>query len=76
MKNRYQKIQSYTFDTGRGGPGEHTERSSYKTLEKAIENDWFWITKEEAWIDTTVTHIEIVDKETKEIVWTYTANPN
>lgn len=77
MKRRYQKVQTYTFDTNRNTEGlmgtEHTEKSSFATLEKAIENAEFWIYKKESWIDTTVKHIEIIDKETNEVVWQYTA---
>ena len=63
-------VQIYTFDkTGK----ENTEKSSFKTLEKAIENAEFWIYKKESWIDTTVKHIEIIDKETQKVVWQYTA---
>lgn len=77
MKRRFQKVQTYTFDTDRHTPGlkgtEHTGKSSFATLEKAIENAEFWIYKKESWIDTTVKHIEIIDKETNEVVWQYTA---
>lgn len=70
MKKRFQKVQTYTFDnTGK----EKTEKSSFATLEKAIENAEFWIYKKESWIDTTVKHIEIIDKETNEVIWKYTA---
>ena len=70
MKRRYQLVDTYTFDkTGK----ENTEKSSFKTLEKAIENAEFWIYKKESWIKTTVKHIEIIDKETNEVVWEYTA---
>ena len=68
MKRRFQKVQTYTFDnTGK----EQTEKASFTTLEKAIENAEFWIYKKESWIDTTVKHIEIIDKETNEVVWKY-----
>ena len=70
MKRRFQLVQTYTFDsTGK----ENTERSSFKTLEKAIESAEFWIYKKESWINTTVKHIEIIDKETNKVVWEYTA---
>lgn len=70
MAKRYQKVQTYTFDkTGK----EQTEKSSFKTLERAIDDAEFWICKKESWIDTTVKHIEIIDKETNEVVWQYTA---
>ena len=70
MTRKFQLVNTYTFDsTGK----EKTEKSSFKTLEKAIENAEFWIYKKESWIDTTVKHIEIIDKETNEVVWTYTA---
>ena len=72
MKRRYQKVHTYTFDTRENGK-EKTEKSSFATLEKAIENAEFWIYKKESWIDTTVKHIEIIDKETNKIVWEYTA---
>jgi hypothetical protein len=69
MARRFQLVQTYTFDkTGK----ENTEKSSFKTLEKAIENAEFWIYKKESWIDTTVKHIEIIDKETQKVVWQYT----
>ena len=73
MKKIYQKIHSYTFDNGRGGDGEHTERASFLTLEKAIENAKWWIAKPEPWMDTTVTHIEIINKETGKLEWSYKA---
>lgn len=76
MKRRFQKVQTYTFDTDRHSNlkgQEHTEKSSFITLQKAIENAEFWIYKKESWIDTTVKHIEIIDKETNEIVWEYKA---
>ena len=70
MTTRYQKAQTYTIDeTGK----EQTRKSSYTTLEKAIENAEFFIYKKESWIDTTVKHVEIIDKETGKIVWEYTA---
>ena len=70
MARKFQMVQTYTFD--KNGK-ENTERSSFMTLERAIEQANFWINKEESWIDTTVKHIEIINKETKEVVWTYTA---
>lgn len=73
MKRNIQKIQSYTFDTNRGDDKVHTERSSFTTLEKAIEDSMMWINKTEAWIDTTVTEITIINKETKEVLWAYKA---
>lgn len=72
MARKYQMVHGYTFDK-RGDDKEHIERSSFKTLESAIQNAEMWINKEETWIDTTVTHIEIIDKETQETVWTYGA---
>ena len=50
-----------------------TERSSYKTLEKAIEKAMFFIEKKEWWIDTTVLKAEIVNKETGEQMWRWEA---
>lgn len=77
MKKNIQKIHSYTFDSNRNGHVDtttvHTERSSYLTLEKAIENSMMWINKTESWIDTTVVEITIINKETKEVLWTYKA---
>lgn len=64
---KYQMVHTYTFD--KNGK-EQTSKRSFKTLEKAIENAEMWINKIEAWIDTTVVSIEIIDKETGEIVWT------
>lgn len=75
MARRFQKVHSYTFDSPqkRGDDKEHTEKSSFSTLERAIQDAYMWINKSEAWIDTTVTHIEIIDKESKEVVWQYRA---
>lgn len=73
MKRIYQMAHSYTFDTGRGSPGEHTERSSFSSLEKAIANAEWWIAKTEPWMDTTVTHIEVINKETGNLEWSYKA---
>ena len=73
MKNKYQMIHTYTFDTSRGAPGEHTERSSFKTLESAEKSAWFWINKAESWIDTTVVSIKIVNKETGAVEFEYHA---
>lgn len=78
MKKNIQKIHSFRFDEGaRNGSVDtnkiYTEKSSYLTLEKAIENSMMWINKTESWIDTTVTEITIINKETKEVLWTYKA---
>lgn len=80
MKKNIQKIHSYTFDNDRNGHADtnkiYTEKSSFLTLEKAIENSMMWINKTESWIDTTVTEITIINKETKEVLWTYKAEDN
>ncbi len=74
----FQKIQDYKFDegarNGRVNPNEiHTEKSSFGTLEAAIENAEMWINRTEKWIDTSVVKIVIINKETKEVLWTYEA---
>lgn len=75
MTKTIQMINSYKFDNDRNGDVDmnkvYTERSSFLTLENAIKNAYFWINKEEAWIDTTVTEITIINKETKEVLWSY-----
>ena len=79
---RYQKIQTYRFEEYSADRTHHrnnteivgkvqTEKSSFKTLESAIENAMFFIEKKEGWIDTTVIECQIVDKETSEVVWSY-----
>lgn len=80
MARNIQMVHSYTFDNERCAQRrslevgkEYTEKSSFGTLEKAIENAQMWINKSESWIDTTVTHIEIINKETKETLWTWQA---
>lgn len=70
MKKNIQMIHSYTFD--KNGKAQ-TEKTSFATLEKAIENAEMWINKTESWIDTTVTEITIINKETKEVLWHYEA---
>ena len=70
-KKNIQKIHSYTFDADTTNK-IHTERSSFLTLEKAIENSMMWINKTESWIDSTVIEITIINKETKEVLWHYT----
>ena len=72
-KRNFQQIHTYTFDKGKFAGIQKTEKSSFLTLENAIENAKFWIKKEEPWINTTVDRIEIVNKETKEVVWEYKA---
>lgn len=75
-KRKFQKIQTYKFTEKRGAElaGKvNTEKSSFTTLEKAIEDAYFWINKEEDWIDTEVIDVTIINKDTKEVLWTYTA---
>ena len=78
---RYQKIHTYRFDEYSADGTKRnrdeiigkvqTEKSSFKTLESAIEKAEFFIEKKEGWIDTTVLECKIIDKETKEVVWQY-----
>ena len=79
---RYQKIHTYRFEEWSADGVHHknraeivgvvqTDKSSFKTLESAIDNAMFFIEKREGWIDTTVLEVKIVDKETKEVVWEY-----
>lgn len=75
MKAKYQMVHTYTFDNNRGGSGEHTSKSSFKTLENAIRNANFWINKEEAWIDVTTVRVYIMNKETCEVLYEWSAEP-
>jgi hypothetical protein len=67
-RQRFQKVQTYTFDNNRA-LGERTEKSSFSTIERAIEDSYMWINKTEEWIDTTVKEINIIDKDTNKVVW-------
>lgn len=77
-KKNIQKIHQYTFDDDRSGRVDtskvYTEKSSFATLEKAIDNSMMWINKTESWIDTTVVEITIINKETNEVLWHYRAS--
>ena len=87
-KRMYQMAHTYRFDEFRadGGPNHNrtcdgkslvgttnTERSSFATLEGAIEKANWWIARAEPWMDITTLHVEIINKETKEVLWTYDA---
>lgn len=72
-KKNIQMIHTYTFDEN---GKQNTERSSFLTIEKAIKNAYFWINKEESWINTTTVEITIINKETNEVLWTYKAENN
>ena len=78
MTKKFQMIHTYTFDNDRGDRKlkgiEKTNRSSFGSLEKAIENANMWINKTESWIDTTVKSITIINKETNEVLWTWSQN--
>ncbi len=71
MKRTIQQIMTYKLD--RTGDEIHTSRSSFGTLERAIEDANNYIYRVEDWMDTTVLNVEIINKETKETLWTYTA---
>lgn len=68
MKKIYQMVHTYSFD--KNGKVQ-TQKSSFGSLAKAIENAEMWINKSEGWIDTTAKHIDIINKETGEILWTW-----
>ena len=70
MANKFQMIHSYVSDNGRF-PGTKTSKSSFKTIESATKNAYFWINKEESWIDVTTTELTIRNKETGETVFEY-----
>lgn len=72
-KKNIQMIHTYTFDEN---GKQNTERSSFLTIENAIKNAYFWINKEESWINTTTVEITIINKETNEVLWTYKAENN
>ena len=70
MKRKYQMVHEYRFD--QSGLVQ-TERSSFKTLESAVNTAEMFIYRKESWIRTTVLSIEILDKESGEVVWEYKA---
>lgn len=79
MKKIYQQIIKTTWKNGKNNAGNPdtsigTKKSSFATLEKAIENIYEYI----EWSKTensriNVVGVEIINKETKEILWTYKA---
>ena len=62
-----------TYNLDRTGNEVHTQKSSFGTLEKAIENAKMFIYRKESWIDTTVLSVKIINKETKEQMWSWEA---
>ena len=70
MTKNFQMIHTYSFD--KNGK-EQTQKTSFGTLEKAIENAEMWINKTESWISTTAKEITIINKESKEVQWTWKA---
>jgi hypothetical protein len=75
MKNKYQMVHTYKFDENLKEIGGkiQTQKTSFKTLESAINNADMWINKREKWITTTSLKITIIDKETNETCWEYLA---
>ena len=76
MKRMIQQIKDYKFDegarNGRVNPNEIlTTKSSFGTLEAAVKDAEMWINRTEKWIDTSVVKIVIINKETKQVLWTY-----
>ena len=77
-KRMIQQIKHYRFDegsrNGRVDPNEvYRTASSFATLENAVKDAEFWIRRDAAWIDTSVVKIVIVNKDTKEVLWTFDA---
>lgn len=71
MKRTIQQIMIYKLD--RTGDMVHTSKSSFGTLDAAIANSEMFINRTEGWIDTTVISVKIINKDTKNVLWTYTA---
>ena len=67
-KKIYQMTHTYKLD--KSGK-EQTQKTSFGTVEKAIENAEMWINKSEPWIDTTPIQIIIHNKETGDILYHY-----
>jgi hypothetical protein len=70
---RYQQILSFTY--GEDESTQYTKKRSFKTLENAVEDIRAIRNKEHGdnsdnW---NVKAVKIIDKETGETVWTYTA---
>lgn len=77
MARNIQMIHSFTYDSN-----EHrdvvlgkvyTQKSSFSTLEKAVEDARKWIAKSETWMDVTTSAVKIINKETKEMLWSWEA---
>lgn len=76
MTRIYQQIKDYKFDEGaRDGRVDsnevYTTKSSFGTLERAIEDAWWWINRTEKWMDTYPVKIVVINKVTKEVLWTW-----
>ena len=79
MKRKYQMIHMFALDSSlekgdRKNAIIGTEKSSFATLENAIEKAHFWIEKKADWIAVTTFSVIIVDKETYQIVWEWNLN--
>ena len=76
-KRLYQRRIWYRFDEGaRKGTVDtslRNEASSFATIEKAVEHTEYLISRADKWIDFTIERATIVNKETKEVVWSYGA---
>ena len=71
MKRTIQQIMIYKLD--RTGDKVHTSKSSFGTLDAAIANSKMFINRTESWIDTKVISVKIINKDTKNELWTYAA---
>ena len=67
MKRNYQLIMCYTSER----TGYKISKSSFNTVEKAIENAELFIYKKESWTDITVVSAKLINKETNETIWSY-----
>lgn len=68
-RNIQQIFTSRDDETGKIAKG----KSSFTTLEKAIEDAERLIRKEESWRIVTMLEVTIINKETNEVLWTYKA---
>lgn len=70
MKKIYQQILTCEFEERNDGV-EHTWKSSFSTFENALQDTEKFINKTEDWMKATVLKAQIINKETKEVLYKY-----
>ena len=72
MKREIQQIRTF-FMNDDATEKNHVCRSSFSTVEKAIEDSIKYIRYQKTLGKRTVVSIEIINKETNKVIWNYKA---